>query len=74
MDDKILHVWTVWHPEPSKETYDEHFRIFDDKKKVYWGVIHDDDYVVAIQKKLITLPGDFPHRRQYPTPFEIGID
>jgi hypothetical protein len=39
-----IHVWTVWHPVVSADTYRIHWDIFLTKKGVYWGVIHDDEY------------------------------
>jgi len=40
---ETIHVWTLWHPGPSKQTYEQHFEIFDPQKKVYWGVINKKD-------------------------------
>ena len=45
-DEPTLHIWTVWHPEVSQETYKQHRDILlhPHNKQVYWGVIHDNDY------------------------------
>ena len=44
MENNAVHVWTVWHPVVSADTFGIHRDIFFMKDNVYWGVIHDDEY------------------------------
>jgi len=40
----MIHIKTIWHPKLEEKTLEVHRDKLVTKKKVYWGVIHDDEY------------------------------
>ena len=48
MEKNSIHVWTVWHPEPTEKTVNQTFAvhkdILDRHREVFWGVISKRKY------------------------------